>query len=135
MDGRFIIDNLLRQEKNERLDFLPKATEDMLAKTITAMLNNRGGDIVIGVDDNKRILGVSEGDISGLTKALANRIRPSAPIDIHSIDYNGTNILLISVWEGAQKPSPNRNPRISQSLHRLYIKKSCKFLQSYEKRF
>ena len=45
MDGRFIIDNLLRQEKNERLDFLPKATEDMLAKTITAMLNNRGGDI------------------------------------------------------------------------------------------
>ena len=104
MDGRFIIDNLLRQEKNERLDFLPKATEDMLAKTITAMLNNRGGDIVIGVDDNKRILGVSEGDISGLSKALANRIRPSAPIDIHSIDYNGTNILLISVWEGAQKP-------------------------------
>ena len=104
MDGRFIIDNLLRQEKNERLDFLPKATEDMLAKTITAMLNNRGGDIVIGVDDNKRILGVSEGDMSGLSKALANRIRPSAPIDIHSIDYNGTNILLISVWEGAQKP-------------------------------
>ena len=104
MDGRFIIDNLLRQEKNERLDFLPKATEDMLAKTITAMLNNRGGDIVIGVDDNKRILGVSEGDISGLAKALAKRIRPSAPIDIHSIDYNGTNILLISVWEGAQKP-------------------------------
>ena len=104
MDGRFIIDNLLRQEKNERLDFLPKATEDMLAKTITAMLNNRGGDIVIGVDDHKRILGVSEGDISGLSKALANRIRPSAPIDIHSIDYNGTNILLISVWEGAQKP-------------------------------
>ncbi len=66
MDGRFIIDNLLRQEKNERLDFLPKATEDMLAKTITAMLNNRGGDIVIGVDDNKRILGVSEGNISGV---------------------------------------------------------------------
>ena len=104
MDGRFIIDNLLRQEKNERLGFLPKATEDMLAKTITAMLNNRGGDIVIGVDDNKRILGVSEGDMSGLSKALANRIRPSAPIDIHSIDYNGTDILLISVWEGTQKP-------------------------------
>ena len=104
MDGRFIIDNLLRQEKNERLDFLPKATEDMLAKVITAMLNDRGGDIVIGVDDYKRVIGVSDGDLSNLPKALANRIRPSAPIDIHSIDYNGTNILLVSVWEGAQKP-------------------------------
>ena len=27
MDGRFIIDNLLKKEKNERLDFLPKVTE------------------------------------------------------------------------------------------------------------
>ena len=104
MDGNFIIDNLLRQEKNERLDFLLKATEDTLAKTITAMLNYRGGDIVIGIDDNKRVIGVSEGDISGLSKALANRIRPSAPIDIHSIDYNGMNVLLVCVWEGAQKP-------------------------------
>ncbi len=66
MDGRFIIDNLLRQEKNERLDFLPKATEDILAKVITAMLNDRGGDIVIGVDDTKRIIGMSEGDLSNL---------------------------------------------------------------------
>ena len=104
MDGRFIIDNLLRQEKNERLDFMLKASEDTLAKTITTMLNNRGGDIVIGIDDNKRVIGVSEEDISGLTKALVNRIRPSAPIDIHSIDYNGMNVLLVSVWEGAQKP-------------------------------
>ena len=134
MDGRFIIDNLLRQEKNERLDFLPKATEDMLAKTITAMLNNRGGDIVIGVDDNKRILGVSEGDISGLSKALANRIRPSAPIDIHSIDYNGTNILLISVWEGAQKPSPNRNPRISQSSASPLYKEILQILTKLRKK-
>jgi len=104
MDGRFIIDNLLRQEKNERLDFLPKATEEMIAKNITAMLNDRGGDIIIGVDENKRVIGVSEENMSGLLKALADRIRPSAPIDIHSIDYDGVNILLISVWEGAQKP-------------------------------
>jgi ATP-dependent DNA helicase RecG len=68
MDGRFIIDNLLRQEKNERLDFLPKATEDILAKVITAMLNDRGGDIVIGVDDNKRVIGVSDGDLSNLPR-------------------------------------------------------------------
>ena len=104
MDGRFIIDNLLRQEKNERLDFLPKATEDMLAKKITAMLNARGGDIVVGVDDSKSVVGVSDSDMNGLSLALANRINPSAPIDVHSIDYNGIKVLLLSVWEGSQKP-------------------------------
>lgn len=89
----------------------------MLAKTITAMLNNRGGDIVIGVNDNKRVLGVSEGDINGLSKALVNRIRPSAPIDIHSIDYNRVNVLLISVWEGL------RSQLWSNTLNGIYYRK------------
>ena len=104
MDGKFIIDNLLRQEKNERLVILSMATEDLLAKTITAILNDRGGDIVIGVDNNKEVIGVSEMDMDVLSKALANRIHPSAPIDIHNIDYEGKTVLLVSVWEGAQKP-------------------------------
>ena len=104
MDGRFIIDNLLGQEKNERLDFLPKLLEDVLAKSITAMLNNRGGDIIIGVNDNKHVVGVSDEDMSGLSKALANRIHPSAPIDAHVIDYEDKKVLLVSVWEGSQKP-------------------------------
>ncbi len=110
MDGRFIIENLLRQEKNDRLDFMPKPTEDILAKKITAMLNARGGDIVVGVDDSKSVVGVSDSDMNGLSLTLANRINPSAPIDVHSIDYNGIKVLLLSVWEGSQKPFiPNRS--------------------------
>ncbi len=104
MDGRFIIENLLRQDENERLDFLPKPTEDILAKRITALLNARGGDIIIGVDNQKHVIGVSEDDMNGLSKALASRIHPSAPIDAHVIDYEGKKVLLISVWEGSQKP-------------------------------
>lgn len=104
MDGKFIIENLLKQEKNERLDFMPKPVEDILAKKITAMLNARGGDIVIGVDDHKRVIGVSDGKLKGLSKTLANRINPSAPIDILSVEYDGKKVLLVSVWEGAQKP-------------------------------
>ena len=104
MDGKFIIDNLLRQEENERLDFMPKSTEDILAKKITAMLNARGGDIVVGVDDSKSVVGVSDRDLNRLSLALVNRINPSAPIDVHSIDYDGKKVLLVSVWEGSQKP-------------------------------
>lgn len=104
MDGKFIIENFLKQGQSERLEFKPKAIEDQLARNVTAMLNGTGGDIVIGIDDENNIIGVADDDVKGLHKALVSRIRPTAPIDIHSIDYDGKKVLLISVWKGAQKP-------------------------------
>lgn len=104
MEGKFIIDNLLRQEESDRLEFKLNVTKEALAKNVTAMLNGSGGDIVIGVDENKCVKGVSDDIINGLNETLTTKIHPSAPIDVHSIDYDGKNILLISVWEGAQKP-------------------------------
>lgn len=104
MDGKFIIDNLLRQAESDRLELKAQFKEDELAKIVTAMLNGSGGDILVGVNDDKAILGVPVENIQGIQKSLAEKIRPSVPIDIHSIDYNGKNVLLISVWEGSQKP-------------------------------
>ena len=104
MDGKFIIDNLLGQEENDRLVFKYLITEEDLARIVTAMLNGKGGDIVIGVDDNKHVLGVPNESLNVSYLSLTTKIRPSAPIDIHIVDYDGKNVLLISVWEGAQKP-------------------------------
>ena len=104
MDGKFIIDNLLRQEESDRLVFKQWVTEEELAKNVTAMLNGKGGDIVIGVDDKKNVIGVPDFAIDVSYLSLTTQIRPSAPIDIRFIDYDGKTILLIGVWEGAQKP-------------------------------
>ena len=104
MDGKFIIDNLLGQEESDRLVFKYLITEEDLARIVTAMLNGKGGDIVLGVGANKRILGVPKESLDVSYLSLTTKIRPSAPIDIHIVDYDGKNVLLISVWEGAQKP-------------------------------
>lgn len=104
MDGKFIIENLLQQEESERLEFKGEATVSTLAKTVTAMLNGNGGDIVLGVNNKNRIVVGCSKDIKDLRRAIAERIRPAAPIDVHSVDYNGINVILISVWMGAQKP-------------------------------
>ena len=56
MDGKFIIDNLLGQKESDRLVLKYLITEEDLARIVTAMLNGKGGDIVIGIGDNKRFL-------------------------------------------------------------------------------
>lgn len=104
MDGKFIIDNLLRQEESDRLVFKYLVTEEDLARIVTAMLNGKGGDILLGIDANKRVIGIPNESINVSYLSLTNKIQPSAPIGIYFIDYDGKNVLLISVWEGAQKP-------------------------------
>lgn len=66
MDGKFIIENLLQQEESERLEFKGEATVSTLAKTVTAMLNGNGGDIVLGVNNKNRIVVGCSKDIKDL---------------------------------------------------------------------
>ena len=69
------------------------------------MLNNRGGDILVGITDDKRVIGIDKGiQIEKLLSRLLSGITPSAPIDVQLVDYDGKNILMIRVWEGSQKP-------------------------------
>ena len=105
MDNKFIIDNLLMQNESEQLEFKAHYDEGVVAKHITAMLNSHGGTVLVGVDERKSIVGVyPDLDVTKILHSLMNKIRPSAPIDVQSVDYVGKRVLLISVWEGAQKP-------------------------------
>lgn len=105
MENRFIIDNLLMQSESEQLEFKAHFDERSIAKQITAMLNGRGGTILVGVNEEKSVVGVSPDlDTKKLLHSLMNEIRPSAPIDVQFVEYDAKKILLISVWEGAQKP-------------------------------
>lgn len=105
MDNKFIIDNLLHQNEGERLEFKLHYNEAVIARQVVAMLNAKGGDILLGIRDNKEIQGISPRlDIEGIRLRLMTSIRPTAPISVNEIDYYGKQVILISVWEGAQKP-------------------------------
>lgn len=105
MDNTFIIDNLLRQNESDVLEFKLRLSTDLIAKHVTAMLNNQGGDIIVGIGDNKQILGLENAiDVSKLLNKLMSEISPSAPVDVQEVTYSGKKLLLIRVWEGSQKP-------------------------------
>lgn len=106
MENSFIIDNLLQQEEGVRLEFKANPDFDAIAKSITSFINTHGGDLVIGIDNKKKVIGVEEAEqkASDIKNALVDYIKPIAPISVQTIYYKNKNVILISVWEGAKKP-------------------------------
>lgn len=106
MDNSFIIDNLLQQQEGTRLEYMAKPTTEAIAKTITAFINTQGGDLLIGVEDNKKVVGIENAEKSKVViqRILIETIKPIAPISVQVINYKKKDLILISVWEGAKKP-------------------------------
>lgn len=106
MENSFIIQNLLQQDEGVRLEFKNQADLEQIAVTITALINTQGGDMIIGVDDNKKVVGVKNANeqINAIHNFLVEKIKPTAPISVQVINYKGKDVILISVWEGAKKP-------------------------------
>ena len=106
MENSFIIENLLQQQEGVRLEFKAQLNIDAIAKSITAFINTQGGDLVVGIDDQKNVLGIDHAGTQSvvLQNALVELIKPTAPISVQVIPYQQKEVLLISVWEGAKKP-------------------------------
>ena len=105
-NNSFIIDNLLQQAENDRIELKASAELDTIAKVITAFINSHGGDLILGVDDNKNIIGLENAEqfAVNIQNYLTNNIVPIAPISVLPISYKQKELILISVWEGAKKP-------------------------------
>jgi len=106
MENSFIIENLLQQKEGVRLEFKASPNIDAIAKSITSFINTQGGDLVVGVDDNKNVLGIENAQQQSVTiqNTLVDLIKPTAPISVQVISYKKKEVILISVWEGAKKP-------------------------------
>ncbi len=106
MENSFIIENLLQQKEGVRLEFKASPSIDAIAKSITSFINTQGGDLVVGIDDNKNVLGIKNAQQQSVTlqNTLVELIKPTAPISVQVINYKKKEVILISVWEGAKKP-------------------------------
>jgi len=106
MKNSFIIANLLQQKESVRLEFQGKADLEAIAQSITAFINTRGGDLVVGIDSRKKIVGVRKAAqlARQIQSYLAESIHPTAPISVQEIPFKKQEVILISVWEGAKKP-------------------------------
>lgn len=106
MEDNIIITNLLKLSESERLEFKATIDKSNIAKVITSFINTKGGDLVIGINDNKTIsdIHITEQDRKNIETFLINEIKPTAPVFTRIETFKKRNVMLISVWEGANKP-------------------------------
>jgi ATP-dependent DNA helicase RecG len=85
---------------------LPK--HDQIAKTIIAFANTSGGKLIIGVNDNRQIVGIDESDIltlqDRLSSILFDRCYPAILPEIYSANLEGKLVLIVEIFRGNLLP-------------------------------
>lgn len=93
--------SLLSQPENEKLEFKLNIPQwDEMAKLISAMANTNGGKIVIGVDDNGKVIGISPErlhEVSKVYEAAMVSLNPSPHSTFQEIQVDRKAVALISV--------------------------------------
>lgn len=98
---------LIEEGENIQCEFKRKfSTPDKIAREMIAFANTKGGYVIFGVDDDKKVVGVeSEKETAELIKETAlNFCEPPLEFDINFLDYDGKEIVIASIPESNNKP-------------------------------
>lgn len=98
---------LIEEGENIQCEFKRKfSSQEKIAREMIAFANTKGGYVLFGVDDDKKIIGVeSEKETAELVKDTAsNFCEPPFEYSIEFKELNGKEIVIVSVPESDTKP-------------------------------
>jgi predicted HTH transcriptional regulator len=97
---------LLKQGESISLDFKQTITAHKIARTLVAFANTKGGTILIGVADNKHILGIDPEEEKFVIEEATNKYcTPKIAYEIEVFEEDKEKMVLaVYVQEGKEKP-------------------------------
>jgi predicted HTH transcriptional regulator len=99
---------LISQGEGERLEFKKKTTHPTrIARTLASLANTHGGQVLVGVDDDGRVVGVrdAEEEMFVLRDAAAHYIDPPLALQFREVETEDDLIVLIVIVnESLNKP-------------------------------
>ncbi|MDY0083666.1 MAG: ATP-binding protein, partial [Ignavibacteriaceae bacterium] len=99
--------DLIEEGENIQCEFKREfSTPEKIARGMIAFANTKGGFILFGVDDDKKVVGVqSEKETADLVSDTAkNLCEPSININIDYREINGKEIVIVNIPESDYKP-------------------------------
>lgn len=79
-----------------------------MAKTVVAFANDAGGDIYIGIDDNRKVIGLPEEELPRIEEQISNmlydRCYPSILPEISFLSIDEKNVIRIQIYRGSMPP-------------------------------
>lgn len=108
------IRSILKEQEGRRLEFksvLPSNSD--LAKTVVAFANDAGGDIYLGVTDNREVIGLSEDELPRLEEQVSNMIYdrccPTILPEVSFLSVDDKHLIRIRIYRGSTPPYYLRN--------------------------
>ena len=106
MNKRNIIRQWIADGEGPTLDFKLNITSPpKIARNLVAFANSRGGKIVIGVEDNGRIIGINADEQQYNIELAAERFcAPNVLVEFEPYEVEGKTLLIVHVSESSRKP-------------------------------
>ncbi|SNC61810.1 Putative DNA-binding domain-containing protein [Hymenobacter gelipurpurascens] len=101
------LQELIRQGEGEQLEFKKRTTHPhRISRTLSSLANTHGGRVLVGVDDDGRIVGVrdAEEEMYQLREAAAHYIDPPLTLRFREIEEDGRMVVVVTVPESPVKP-------------------------------
>jgi predicted HTH transcriptional regulator len=101
------VKNLAQTGEGSFLEFKRSVpSEEKIAREITAFANTKGGILLVGVDDDRTLIGVKgyQEEIFVLQKATREWCRPEVTIRIELVQFGKRDLLIVKVPEAPEKP-------------------------------
>lgn len=96
---------LIKGGESETLDFKQTITSSKIARTLVAFANTKGGTILIGVSDDKRILGIdADEELFVIEQAAEKYCTPKIAFNYEVYEEDNKTILIIHIVESTKKP-------------------------------
>ena len=99
--------DIIEEGENIQCEFKRKfSTHDKIAREMIAFANTKGGYVLFGVDDDKKIIGVeSEKETTELVKdAALNYCEPPLDYSIEYREVDSKEIVIVNIPESEKKP-------------------------------
>ena len=100
------LETLLAKGETERLAFRRGSDLARITQTVCGLLNQKGGQVLVGVDADGQVSGIPPGDnfLGPLKETLTEKVSPAALWSIDEISIQDKTILVLGVPEGQDKP-------------------------------
>src|SRR5579875_3534792 len=102
-----LIDELLAQDESKTLEFKRDLSSlDSVVKEIVSFANSAGGLLVVGVDDDKSVVGITDFQKleEKLINAVSTTVEPQILINPRSTSHDGKELMIVEVVQAPQRP-------------------------------
>ena len=102
------LQELIARGEGEELEFKQKTTHPhRISRTLVSLANTRGGQVLVGVDDAGRVVGVrdAEEELFVLRTAAEHYVEPPlTTLRYREVEADGRTVLVVTVPESTHKP-------------------------------